>query len=83
MATVSDDGTTRVWNSTTGALLAELLAFSDGGYAVLLPDGSYKLEGHPGASSPWWIIGLRRFALGELDPYLPEIRRLRLDAPLF
>lgn len=81
LATASADGTARLWDPATGAWRATLLALETGGYAVLLPDGSYKLEGDPGRSL-WWAIKLCRFAPGELDPYDPTIRRLPPDAPL-
>jgi hypothetical protein len=53
----------------------------DNGYAVLLPDGSYKLAGDPGQAL-WWTIKLCRFEPGELDPHVPEIRRFPADAPI-
>jgi WD40 repeat protein len=80
LATTSRDGTVRLWDPATGALRATLLALGRGGYAVFLPDGSYKLEGDPGCAL-WWAIKLCRFAPGELDPYDPAIRRLPADAP--
>jgi hypothetical protein len=58
-----------------------VLDLDAGGYAVLMPDGSYKLDGDPGRSL-WWAIKLCRFAPGELDPYDPTIRRLPADAPI-
>jgi WD40 repeat protein len=74
------DGTVRIWDPVSGTLLATLVGWP-GGWAVLLPDGSYKLGGeHPGL---WWAAGLCRFEPGELDPYLPHIRRLDPDAPIF
>ena len=58
----------RLWNSITGTWRATLLiALGEGGDAVLLPDGSYKLDGDPGRAL-WWAIKLCRFAPGELDP---------------
>ncbi|HWR46544.1 MAG TPA: pentapeptide repeat-containing protein, partial [Pseudonocardiaceae bacterium] len=81
LATTSDDGTARLWDPSTGAWRATLLALDAGGYAVLLPDGSYKLDGDPGRSL-WWAIKQCRFAPGELDPYDPVIRRLPADAPI-
>jgi len=79
--TCSDDGTTRIWDVLTGKQLAALIALPGVGTAVLLPDGSYKLDGDPGDSF-WWAIKQCRFAPGELDPYVPEIRRLAQDAPI-
>jgi hypothetical protein len=64
-----------------GEHLATLIALEDGGYAILLPDGSYKLQGDPG-DRLWWAIKLCRFAPGELDPYVPAITRLPADAPI-
>jgi WD40 repeat protein len=73
-ATASDDGTARVWDATTGTMIATLIALEDDGYATLYPDGSYKLSGDPG-DRLWWAIKLCRFTPGELDPYVPDIRR--------
>ena len=81
LATASADGTARLWDPATGAMRATLLALDNGGYAVLLPDGSYKLDGDPGRAL-WWAIKLCRFAPGELDPYDPVIRRLPAGAPI-
>ena len=64
------------------AALATLLALPDGGWAVLMPEGPYKLVGNP-AGRFWWLAGLCRFKPGELDPFVPQIRRLAPDAPLF
>ncbi|HSV66968.1 MAG TPA: pentapeptide repeat-containing protein [Mycobacteriales bacterium] len=80
LATASRDSTARIWD-TTGTCLATLVPLPKGGYAVLLLDGSYKLDGNPG-NVLWWAIKLCRFAPGELDPYVPEIRRLPPEAPI-
>jgi WD40 repeat protein len=79
IATASSDGTTRTWYTATGQHLATLVALPDGGYATLLPDGRYKLEGDP-TDRVWWAIKLCRFEPGELDPYVPHIKRLPPDA---
>ncbi len=81
LATASDDGTARTWDAATGECLAILLPLDGGGYAVLLPDGSYKLDGDP-RGVMWWAIKLCRFEAGELDPYVPHIRRLGAGHPL-
>lgn len=81
LATGSADGTTRLWDPGTGELLATLVALPEDGYAVLLPDGSYKLAGEPGGGL-WWAVKLCRFAPGELDPYLPGLRQVPDDLPI-
>jgi WD40 repeat protein/3',5'-cyclic AMP phosphodiesterase CpdA len=80
VVTASDDGTTRIWDAATGAIVGTLVSFS-GGYATLLPDGSYKLEGDP-SDEIWWAIKLCRFAPGELDPYVPGLRRRDAAEPI-
>ncbi|MBV9382680.1 MAG: WD40 repeat domain-containing protein, partial [Streptosporangiaceae bacterium] len=80
LATASDDGTTRIWSVATGGARAILRVLPEGGYVALLPEG-YKLNADPG-DDLWWAIKLCRFAPGELDPYVPGLRRLPADAPI-
>jgi hypothetical protein len=76
----ADDGTVRLWETTSGRPVATMIGIRDG-YAVLLPDGSYKLVGKPDGSF-WWMIKCVRFEPGELDQYDPTVRRLSEDARL-
>lgn len=55
MATASDDRAARLWDTATGTLKVTLLPLDDGGFAVLLPDGSYKLGGDAGGAF-WWAM---------------------------
>jgi WD40 repeat protein/3',5'-cyclic AMP phosphodiesterase CpdA len=80
LATGSADNTARIWDAA-GTHLATLVSLPDGGYATLLPDGSYKLDGDP-TDRVWWAIKLCRFEAGELDPHVPGIRRLPPEAPI-
>jgi hypothetical protein len=73
------DGTVRLWDLRDFTRAATLVALL-GGWAVLLPDGSYKVGGE--TTGLWWASGLCRFEPGELDEYVPAIRRLPDDAPL-
>ena len=77
LATASGDGTIRIWDASTGAARATLIALADVGYATLVANG-YKLNGNP-ADRFWWAIKLCRFAPGELDPYIPGLRRIPED----
>jgi WD40 repeat protein len=79
--TSSLDGTARLWSAETLGTLATFIPLPEDGYATLLPDGSYKLQGSPG-DRLWWAMKLCRFGPGELDPYVPGIRRLADDAPI-
>ena len=81
IATGSSDSTVRVWDALTCQHLATLVALRNGGYATLLSDGRYKVEGDA-ADRVWWAIKLCRFEAGELDPYVPRIKRLPADAPI-
>jgi hypothetical protein len=81
VATASGDGTARIWDPATGTCRVTLLPFPGNGYAVLLPDGSYKLSGLPGDSF-WWAMKLCRFTPGDLDGYVEEIRQLPANAPV-
>ncbi len=76
LATASDDGTARIWNVGTGAARAALVGFSGGGYAVLTADG-YKVDG-----DLWWAMKLCRFEPGELDGFVPGLRRVAAEALL-
>nr|WP_143532609.1 hypothetical protein [Saccharothrix sp. ALI-22-I] len=51
------------------------------GWAVLLPDGSYRVSGDL-SDNLWWAVKLSRFEVGELDPYVPEIRKIPDDMPI-
>jgi hypothetical protein len=86
-ATASGDGAARLWQASgltepaEATLIATLVALPDGGYAVLLPDGRYKLDGDP-AESLWWEIKTCRFAPRELDPYVKGITIIAADVPV-
>jgi WD40 repeat protein len=81
LASAGAGGSARLWDAITGKLVAQLLGFEDGGWAVLLPNGSYELVGDPG-NRFWWAIKTARFNPGELDPFDTTIRRLAKDATL-
>ncbi|WP_264482881.1 TIR domain-containing protein [Streptomyces pinistramenti] len=89
LASCGEDGTIRLWNipapDGTGpapepSLRATLIGVPDG-WAALTPEGGYKYEGAV-AGEFWHVVGMARFAPGELDDYLPGVHRLSLDAEL-
>jgi len=75
----SDVNTIRLWDAATGAMELELLPLADG-WGAYAPDGRYKYAGNP-VGGFWYMINLCRFELGELDPFLRNIRRIPLDEP--
>ncbi len=78
LATASADGASRIWDTASGAHVATLVALPGGGYITLLPDGRYKADRDP-ARRVWWAIKLCRFEAGQLDPYVPGLRRLAAE----
>lgn len=81
VATVSSDRTARIWCARTGTEQAALIGLGDDDYAVLLPDGRYKLDGDA-RDVLWWSMKLCRFEPGELDDYLPAVTRLDSNVPI-
>ncbi|MFC0042026.1 TIR domain-containing protein [Actinomadura rayongensis] len=82
LATAGDDGAVILWDvaDRDAAFRRVTLLGLPEGWAALAPDGRYKSEGTAGGEF-WYAIGMVRFEPGELDPYLPEVRRIPLEAP--
>ncbi|MGW4472046.1 TIR domain-containing protein [Nonomuraea sp. NPDC004354] len=76
LASAGDDGVVILWRD--GVRQATLLGLPEG-WAALAPDGRYKFQGEV-AGQFWHVIGTARFELGELDPHLPAVRSVALDA---
>ncbi|WP_239330805.1 TIR domain-containing protein [Frankia sp. CiP3] len=84
LASCGDDGTTRLWRlddpgGSDASPHLVLVGLPDG-WAAMAPDGRYKMSGDLGAQI-WHVVGLRRFELGELDPYLGEVYQVPDRAP--
>lgn len=77
LTSADNAGVARIWRTDTYTLVATMIDFT-GGWAVLLPDGSYKLAGDPGRRL-WWAMKLSRFEPGEFDDFSPSVRRLDPD----
>jgi WD40 repeat protein len=74
LATASDDGSARIWDVEQGVVRAVLAGFAGDSYAVLTDDG-YRIEGDTGGDV-WWAIKMCRFEPGELDGFVPGLRRV-------
>ncbi|WP_182885130.1 TIR domain-containing protein [Microbispora sp. H10885] len=79
LASGGDDGVVILWDVPGRRRRTTLLGLPEG-WAAFSPDGLYKLEGDV-TGQFWFVIGMCRFEPGELDEYLPEVRRLALDEP--
>lgn len=64
LATASEDGTSRIWNTTTGGLEGDLVAFGSG-WLMRLPPGDFKYGGSVD-DAVWWQPGSRRLARSDL-----------------
>jgi WD40 repeat protein len=69
-----------LWDVPSATRIANLISRPDG-WAVLLPDGRYKMSGSLSGAF-WYAIGLCRFEPGELDPWVPSIRAMPLGEEL-
>ena len=72
LASAGRDGTVRIWHTATAKPLATLLATTNG-WIAFTPSGRYRTEGNL-AGGFWHAIGLCRFEVGELDPWVPSIQ---------
>jgi WD40 repeat protein/3',5'-cyclic AMP phosphodiesterase CpdA len=82
LASAGEDGTVRIWDPEAGTLLVTLVDLGEG-WVAFAPDGRYKSNGRIGGAF-WQVLGLCRFALGELDDFVPPavLRRLGPDESL-
>ena len=54
--TGSDDGTARLWDTQTGHELASLVSFTNGGWAVVDPEGRFDTSDLDGGAPMQWIV---------------------------
>ncbi|MEV5198310.1 TIR domain-containing protein [Streptomyces sp. NPDC053720] len=84
LAGAGADGTVRLWDlppdGSVPVPTATLIGLP-GGWATLTPAGGYKYDGDA-AGEFWHVVGMTRFAPGELDAHLPGVHRLAPGEPL-
>jgi WD40 repeat protein len=80
LASGDEHGIVRIWDAAAHTLIATIVEFETG-WAVLLPDGHYKLVGDPGGRL-WWAMNLHRFEPHQINGLAPSVRRLDRKAPL-
>jgi WD40 repeat protein len=64
--TASRDGTSRVWDSETASLLATLMSFGDGSWAVIDPSGRYDASKAGDVEALHWVLGTTPIALSQM-----------------
>jgi WD40 repeat protein len=74
------DNTMRIWHTAAGTLLGTSMPLADG-WAVLYDNNRYAYDGTLQGEF-WWVVGLARFETGELEPHIPELRRVPAGAPM-
>ncbi len=62
----ADDGTTHLWRMDTGAHVATLVVFADGGWAVLDDAGRYDASGGGDVDGLHWVLGDEVIGLDQL-----------------
>lgn len=76
IAAASANGIIQFQELASDVIIARLVLLPTGGFATVFPGSlAYKLNDDPG-DRIWWALKLCRFGPGELDPYVPEIRKL-------
>ncbi len=55
--TCSGDGRTRLWNADTGDELCTMIAFADGGWAVVDPQGRFDAANGGDVEGLHWVVG--------------------------
>jgi WD40 repeat protein len=56
VVTGSSDGTSKIWAADTGTLLATLISFTEGGWAVVDADGRFDTDSLDGQAPLHWIV---------------------------
>jgi WD40 repeat protein len=62
----ADDGTARLWNTSTGEELCRLISFRDGTWAVLDQEGRYDASGGGEVQGMHWVVGNEPIDLTQL-----------------
>ena len=73
--TGSFDGTSRIWDPSSGRLLATMISFRGGGWAVVDPEGRYDASDPDDSPGLYWQLGVEVIELGQLKSrfYTPAL----------
>lgn len=69
------DGTARIWGAETGEELCQLISFTDGGWAVVDPEGRYDASNQGSVRGLHFVAGLEPIALDQMRDrfYVPGL----------
>jgi len=76
--TASQDGTTRMWDATTGRELCRLISFRNGTWVVVTPDGRFDTNNLDNIKGLSWTIGDDPMRLLPLEIFMRDYYEPRL-----
>ena len=76
--TGSQDGSAKIWDARAGLLLATLVSFRHGGWAVVDPDGRFDTSDLDGGAPLHWIVDNDRMRPLPLEIFMRDYYRPRL-----
>lgn len=69
IVTAGNEGTICLWDAATGRMIAKLVTFTDGTWAVVDPDGRYDASADGDVDGLHWVIDGQPFELQQLHAY--------------
>lgn len=78
LASSGDDGTVRFWTVDSGRLVATLVSFEDGGWAVVDPDGRFDTESLDGDVPLRWVVSDEPFRALPIQIFMRQYYTPRL-----
>lgn len=72
LATAGEEGMIRLWRTHTGEPLATLIAYADGSWVVLDPEGRYDASNGGDLPGAYFVMGLETIDLAQLKAHFYE-----------